>query len=181
MNPPPPGAPARPGRPAARLRLFGPRSALGLGLALAVLLADQASKIAVLRLVDFGVNGLVTVTPFMDLVVAWNTGVSYGLFPQGASGWWLLGLIKLVAAIGFTFWLARVRRGMEAVALGLLIGGALGNAIDRAAYGAVFDFVSLHAFGLHWYVFNIADVAIVAGVVLLLVDSFTGRAKAGAP
>ncbi|MCK0199033.1 signal peptidase II [Ancylobacter sp. 6x-1] len=164
-----------------RLRLFGPLSWFGLLVALAVLVADQATKIGVMRFVDFGPDGLVPVMPFMDLVVTWNTGISYGLFAQGADGWWVLGLFKLVAAIAFTFWLARVTRRVEALALGLLIGGALGNAIDRAAYGAVFDFVSLHAFGFHWYIFNIADVAIVAGVGVLLYDSFFGRAAKSPP
>ncbi len=99
------------------------------------------------------------ILPFMDFVYLWNTGISYGLFPQGDVGRWVLLAIKVVAAILFAAWLARTSRRREAVALGLLIGGALGNAVDRLVYGAVFDFISLHAFGFRWYVFNIADVA----------------------
>lgn len=159
-----------------RFPLAGPMTRYGAGFALAALVVDQASKLAVLHGVDFGDSGLVTVTPFLDFVRAWNTGISYGLFAQGANGWWLLGGVKVVAALLFWLWLARSTRRVEAAALGLLIGGALGNAIDRAAYGAVFDFVSLHAFGFYWYVFNLSDVAIVAGVGLLLYDSFRGGA-----
>lgn len=159
-----------------KLRLAGPLTLYGGLFALAALAIDQGTKLAVLHGVDFGETGKVTLTPFLDIVYAWNTGISYGLFAQGADGWWLLGGLKIVAAVVFWFWLARVDRRLEAAALGLLIGGALGNAIDRVAYGAVFDFVSLHAFGYYWYVFNLSDVAIVAGVGLLLYDSFFGDA-----
>jgi signal peptidase II len=159
-----------------KLSLVGPWSRYGGLIALAVLVIDQASKLAVLNLVDFGDDGLVRITAFLDFVRAWNTGISYGLFAQGADGWWLLGGLKIIAAVLFWLWLARVVRRVEAIALGLLIGGAIGNAIDRVAYGAVFDFVSLHAFGYNWYIFNLSDVAIVAGVGLLLYDSFRGGA-----
>ncbi len=159
-----------------KLRLAGPLTLYGGLFALAALAIDQATKLAVLHGVDFGETGKVALTPFLDIVYAWNTGISYGLFAQGVDGWWLLGGLKIVAAVVFWFWLARVDRRLEAAALGLLIGGALGNAIDRVAYGAVFDFVSLHAFGYYWYVFNLSDVAIVAGVGLLLYDSFFGDA-----
>lgn len=160
------------------LRLSGSLTRYGGLFALAALAIDQGSKLAVLHGVDFAPDGIVKVTPFLDLVWAWNTGISYGLFSLGAEGWWVLGGVKLVAAVLFWLWLARVDSRLEAAALGLLIGGALGNAIDRAAYGAVFDFVSLHAFGFYWYVFNLSDVAIVAGVGLLLYASFfSGAAK----
>lgn len=164
-----------------KLRLVGPLTLYGGAFALAALLIDQASKLSVLHGVDFGENGIVPVTPFLDIVWAWNTGISYGLFAQGADGWWILGGLKVIAAIVFWLWLARVDSRIEAAALGLLVGGALGNAIDRAAYGAVFDFVSLHAFGFYWYVFNLSDVAIVAGVGLLLYASFFGGAAKSPP
>jgi signal peptidase II len=163
------------------VKLIGPLTGFGISIASSVLVIDQCTKLFVLHTVDFGVDGLVRVTPFMDLVQTWNTGVSYGLFPQGVDGWWILGGLKLIAAIAFFVWLARVWRPIEAMALGLLIGGALGNAIDRALYGAVFDFVSLHAFGYRWYVFNVADIAIVVGVMLLLYDSMLGRAVKSPP
>lgn len=163
------------------LRLAGPYTLYGSLFALAALAIDQGSKLAVLHGVDFGPDGIVKVTPFLDIVWAWNTGISYGLFSLGAEGWWVLGGVKVAAALLFWLWLARTDNRPEAAALGLLIGGALGNAIDRAAYGAVFDFVSLHAFGFYWYVFNLSDVAIVAGVGVLLYASFFGSAAKSPP
>ena len=163
------------------LRLAGPFTLYGGAFALAALVADQASKLAVLHGVDFGPDGIVNAAPFLDIVWAWNTGISYGLFSLGAEGWWVLGGLKVAAALLFWLWLARIDNRLEAAALGLLIGGALGNAIDRAAYGAVFDFISLHAFGFYWYVFNLSDVAIVAGVGVLLYASFFGGAAKSPP
>ncbi len=160
-----------------------PSSLLRLGLIIAflVVVADQASKTAVLAWSQSWAGPLQPVTPFLDFAALWNTGISYGLFPQGEAGRWVLVGIKVVAAILFAVWLTRTRRGLEAVALGLLIGGAIGNAVDRVVYGAVFDFVSLHAFGYHWYVFNIADVAVVVGVGLLLYDTLFARASKSPP
>lgn len=158
-------------------------SALRLGLltAFASLVLDQASKTAVLHWSESWTRPVVTVTPFLDLVAIWNTGISYGLFPQGETGRWVLVAINAAAALLFAVWLARTQRGFEALALGLLIGGAIGNAVDRLVYGAVFDFISLHAFGLRWYVFNIADVAVVVGVALLLYDALFARASKTPP
>lgn len=160
-----------------------PRSLLRLGLLIAflVVLADQASKTAVLAWSTHWDGQLHTITPFLDFVALWNYGISYGLFPQGEQGRWVLVGIKVVAAILFAVWLARTSRRIDAVALGLLIGGAIGNAVDRVVYGAVFDFVSLHAFDYRWYVFNIADVAVVVGVGMLLYDTFLAHASKSPP
>jgi signal peptidase II len=104
--------------------------------------------------------------------------VSYGLFPQDSGiGRFGLILFALVASIALAAWLARITSPLAASAIGLVIGGALGNAIDRILYGAVADFFSFHAFGYQWYVFNIADTAIVAGVVGLLYESLFGGHK----
>jgi signal peptidase II len=158
-------------------KLVGPVSALGLTAAVVTLAADQASKWLVLRGLRLGSGDVLTVTPFFDLVLAMNRGISYGLLPQDSEfGRWILVMVNLAAAGFFVFWLRRVRSRLLAVTLGLLVGGALGNAIDRAAYGAVVDFISLHALGWRWYVFNIADAAIVAGVIGLLYDALSGRA-----
>jgi signal peptidase II len=154
-----------------RIKLLGPCSSFGLAVAVATLLADQASKLIVLRGLDLKLGNALFVTPFLDLVLTLNRGISYGLFPQDSEfGRWLLVALNLAAAAFFTFWIAGTSSRLVAVALGLLIGGALGNALDRAIYGAVVDFISLHAFGWRWYVFNLADSAIVAGVVGLLYD-----------
>lgn len=149
----------------------------GLLVALAVLVVDQATKSLVLAWAQAWPTQLHPVAPFLDFVALWNYGISYGLFPQGETGRWVLVAIKVVAALLFSIWLSRARGRLEAFALGLLIGGAIGNAVDRVVYGAVFDFISLHAFGYRWYVFNVADVAVVVGVGLLLYDAFFGRAS----
>jgi signal peptidase II len=157
---------------------WGPLSALGLGVAALTLLVDQAHKAWMLYVYDIGAKGVVTLAPFFDLVLVWNRGVSYGLFPQESSlGRWALILFAIAATLALAVWLARVVTPLPAVAIGLVIGGALGNAIDRILYGAVADFFSLHAFGYQWYVFNIADAAIVAGVVGLLYESLFGGHK----
>ena len=158
-------------------------SPLGLGVAAATALLDQAHKAWMLYVYDIGAKGVVTITPFFDLVLVWNQGISYGLLPQ-ASALGRFGLIvfAFAASLALAAWLARVTTPLGAVSIGLIIGGAIGNVIDRIAYGAVADFFSLHVFGFQWYVFNIADAAIVAGVVGLLYESlFRGNKKAGKP
>jgi signal peptidase II len=147
---------------------------------------DQAAKLWLLHVVDLGTRGIVTLTPFLDLVLTWNTGISYGLFRQeGPFGQWALLALKAIAVVLLWIWLSRTSSRLTAVSLGLIIGGAIGNAIDRFAYGAVADFVLLHlrtaSFSFNWYVFNLADVAIVAGVVGLLYDTVMDRGAAKAP
>jgi signal peptidase II len=166
-----------------RAWLWGPVSPLGLGIAAATVLLDQAHKTWMLYVYDIGAKGPVAVTSFFDLVLVWNQGISYGLLPQqSALGRWGLILFALFASVALAVWLARLDSRLAAASVGLIIGGAVGNAIDRILYGAVADFFSFHGFGYQWYVFNIADTAIVAGVVGLLYDSlFTGHKKAGNP
>ena len=157
---------------------FGPMSPLGLGIAALTLLIDQAHKAWMLYAYDIGSKGTVTLAPFFDLVLVWNQGVSYGLFPQESRlGRFGLILFALGVSIALAVWLARITSPLAASAIGLIIGGALGNAIDRILYGAVADFFSFHAFGYQWYVFNIADMAIVAGVAGLLYESLFGGHK----
>jgi signal peptidase II len=124
--------------------------------------------------------------PYVDLVLIWNTGISYGWFQQeGPFGQWALLALKAIAVALLWIWLARAGTRLSALALGLIIGGAAGNAIDRYAYGAVADFVLLHVetatWRFQWYVFNLADVAIVAGVLILLYESLRGDHAAKAP
>jgi len=163
--------------------LWGPYSPLGLIVAAVTLVADQANKLWLLHVYDIGAKGTVTLTPFFDLVLVWNRGISYGLFPQdSAAGRFGLIAFAILASLALVVWLARITTGLSAVAIGLIIGGGVGNLIDRIAYGAVADFYAFHAFGFEWYIFNIADVAIVAGVIGLLYDSlFGGHKKAGNP
>jgi signal peptidase II len=164
----------------------GAYTRFGLAVAGIVCALDQALKLWVIFWFDLPARGLVPVAPGFDLVMTWNTGISYGLFPQGSDGGrWLLIAVKIAAAILLTIWLTRARTRLTALALSLIIGGAIGNAIDRLAYGAVADFVLLHAtFGgsrVDWYVFNLADAAIVAGVIGLLYESLIGERAAKAP
>jgi signal peptidase II len=120
----------------------------------------------------------VALTPFLDVILVWNHGISYGLLQQHSDlGRWLLIGFALIVSFCLFLWLAQIGTRVAAISIGLIIGGALGNAIDRIAYGAVADFYSAHAFGYDWYVFNLADCAVVAGVVGLLYDSLLGDHK----
>jgi signal peptidase II len=166
--------------------LWGALTRFGLAVALAGAAVDQAVKLWLLFVFDLGGRGVVTLAPFLDLVLTWNTGISYGLFPQdGPVGQWVLLALKALAVALLWIWLARASSRLTALALGLIIGGALGNAVDRVAYGAVADFVLFHLttgqFSFKWYVFNVADVAIVAGVLGLLYESLWGDRAAKAP
>jgi signal peptidase II len=148
---------------------FGALTALG------VFVADQLSKLWILFVVRLEDTGPWQLLPFVEFVMVWNRGISYGLFQQSSNvGRWALVVLSIVAAIWLSSWLRRSVRRLEALGLGLIIGGALGNVIDRIAYGAVADFVHLHWGTFSWYVFNIADAAIVVGVAALLYDSIKG-------
>jgi signal peptidase II len=154
--------------------------------AVAALALDQASKLWLLFVFEIARRGAVQVTPFFDLVLAWNVGISFGWFQsESPAAQIILMVIKAVAVIVLAIWMARSRTLLATVALGLIIGGAIGNAIDRFAYGAVVDFALFHVqIGgkpFNWYVFNLADVAIVAGVAALLYDSLLGVPAAKAP
>ena len=154
--------------------------------AIATLIADQASKLWLLHVLDIAHHAPVTVTPFFDLVLAWNPGISFGWFQsETPAAQILLMVIKAAAVIALAIWMARSRTWLATVSLGLIIGGAIGNGIDRFAYGAVVDFALLHAeIGgktFNWYIFNLADVAIVAGVAALLYDSVVGTPAVKAP
>ncbi|MET7244534.1 signal peptidase II [Methylobacterium sp. EM32] len=143
----------------------------GLLVALVTLVLDQGTKLGLLFLADLPLREPVVLAPFAQLIVVWNRGVSYGLFQQdSALGRWVLVGVSLAATVALSVWMARAGSRWLAGSLGLIVGGAVGNAIDRAAYGAVFDFVHLHAGAWSWYVFNVADAGIVFGVVGLLYD-----------
>ena len=158
----------------------------GLIAAIVTLVLDQATKLWLLYGLDLGHLGAVRVTPFFDLVLEWNIGISFGWF-QYDNQLAQIGLmtVKALAVIALAIWMARSRTLLATLALGLIIGGAIGNAIDRLVYGAVVDFALFHVEirgnTFNWYVFNLADVAIVAGVIGLLYDSFLGVPAAKAP
>lgn len=174
--------PPWPTRAAGALALyFGKRQVrLGLGLALAVFVADQLTKALLLYgvgLAGFAPGEAIEVTPFFNLVMVWNEGVSFGLL-QAGSPWGKAVLVVFALGVAglLAVWLNNARRGILAAAIGSVIGGALGNVVDRLVYGAVADFFDVHVFGWHWYTFNVADTFIVLGVGLLIYDSLTGEA-----
>ena len=163
-----------------------PHLRAGVIAAIAALVADQGSKLWLLNVLDIAHRGAVKVTPFFDLELAWNVGISFGWL-QSESPIAQVGLmaVKVVAVIVLAIWMARSRTYLATVALGLIIGGAVGNGTDRFLHGAVVDFAHFHleisGIRYSWYVFNLADVAIVAGVAALLYDSFLGVPAAKAP
>ncbi len=149
---------------------------LGLILAFAVLVLDQATKHYMLFVLNLPIVGhipLVGLGPFgFDLTMVWNRGVTFGML-AGDSPWTQTALSLLALAIaGFLLrWMSRAENRLTALALGAVVGGAVGNVIDRFRFGAVADFFDAHAWGWHWYVFNPADAAIVLGVVALVGDA----------
>jgi signal peptidase II len=151
-----------------------PPARFGMWTAAAVFVIDQITKLWILFWVQLEDTGPWVLAPFLEFVMVWNRGISYGLFQQSTDlGRWLLVAASIVASVWLSFWLRRATRRFEAVSLALIIGGALGNVVDRIAYGAVADFV--HIFwgnSFSWYVFNVADAAIVVGVAGLLYDAF---------
>jgi signal peptidase II len=163
-------------------------TAVRLGVIAAVLAcaADQASKIYLLFVYHLPQHAPLRLGPLFDFVFVRNRGISYGLFQtQGELGQWLLLGFKVAAVIALCVWLLNAHDRLTALSLGLIVGGAIGNAIDRVAYGWVFDFVFFHirtaGWRFDWYVFNLADVAIVAGVIGLLYESLFGGRAAKAP
>ena len=136
-----------------------------------VLLADQASKWWVLEVLRLPERGQVVLLPFLNLTMVWNRGVTFGLLRQdGAWGPAILAAVALAVVVALGLWLRRAENGLVAAALGAVAGGAVGNVIDRLRFGAVVDFVHAHAWGWSWYVFNVADAAIVCGVAALVLD-----------
>jgi len=149
---------------------------LGIAVAIAILAADLATKLWVLYGLDLAFAGPIAVLPMLDLVLVWNRGISYGLLEQDTvAGRWLLVAVTAVATVALVGWMLRTRSRLTAASLGLVVGGAVGNGIDRIAYGAVVDFVYLHIGDFSWYVFNIADAAIVLGAAGLILEAFLRR------
>jgi signal peptidase II len=166
--------------------LWGRLSAFGLVVAVISCLVDQVSKYWLLYDFDLQSRSPYAFTPFIDLFLTFNTGISYGLFSQqGPLAQGALLAFKIAAVVFLWVWLARAASRLSALALGLIIGGAIGNALDRLHWPGVMDFVLFHidspGFTFRWYVFNLADVAIVAGVVGLLYESLLRGSAAKAP
>jgi signal peptidase II len=166
--------------------LWGRLTSLGLAVAAATAAIDQASKLWLLYVFDIGARMPVPLTSFLDIILVWNKGISYGLFQQESPlGQWILIAIKAAAVVLLWMWLARTPSRLTAVALGLITGGAIGNGIDPFLHEGVADFVLFHistqTIHFNWYVFNFADTAIVAGVAGLLYESVFWDRAAKAP
>jgi signal peptidase II len=152
------------------------RQALTFGFAIAavILVFDQITKWwIVARVMD--PPRTIEVTPFFNLVMVWNRGITFGLFGDAQWGRWAFALLALVIVAILISWLARTPFRLVAAAQGLVIGGAIGNVIDRVRWGAVADFLDFHVAGWHWPAFNVADSAIVIGVGILLLEALFGR------
>jgi signal peptidase II len=147
---------------------------LGLAVAVVVAAADQLVKwwaVPALAALPRGVE----VLPFFNLVLVWNRGVSFGLLGGAALPPWLLAAFAGLVSAGLTVWLARVDGRWPALGIGLIIGGALGNIIDRLRFGAVADFLDFHLGAYHWPAFNVADASISVGLAVLVIDSLLIR------
>ncbi len=147
---------------------------IGLGslAALLVLLADQASKAWMLYGLNLPEIGSIAILPVLNFTMVWNRGVTFGLLTSlGAASSWVLAAVAATVVLALFVWLRRAENRITAIAIGAIAGGAVGNVIDRLRFGAVVDFIHAHAFGYSWYVFNVADAAIVCGVAALLFDS----------
>jgi signal peptidase II len=161
--------------PRMKLRIWGPLAPLGLILAIMVFAVDQAHKWWMLQIFRIDERGAVKITAFLDLLLVWNKGVSYGLLNTQMQ--WIFIVLNLAICAILWVWMSGLNRPISAAAIGLVIGGALGNILDRLLYGAVADFFHLHWGSWSWYVFNLADLAIVAGVALLLYESLPRRSS----
>jgi len=159
----------------------------GLAMALLVLVADQASKWWILEVLQLERLRQVVLLPVLNLTMVWNYGVTFGLLTGfGEWGPLILAAVALAVVMALMVWLRRAETRMVAIAIGAIAGGAIGNVIDRFRFGAVVDFLHAHIetrWGdLSWYVFNVADAAIVCGVAALVVDSlWSPRGKAARP
>ncbi|HEY3909078.1 MAG TPA: signal peptidase II [Stellaceae bacterium] len=147
----------------------------GLAVAAAVVILDQLSKAAVLG--HFAGDAFVgeRITPFFNLVLVYNRGVSFGLFNAGAGSdvgfnALLFSLVAAVVVVGLVYWLRRVSSPLLSIAIGLIVGGAIGNVVDRIRLGAVVDFLDFHIALWHWPAFNFADSAICVGIAAMLLD-----------
>ena len=140
------------------------------------LVADQVSKELLLRYLLKAGAIVPVIDDFFRLVIVWNRGVSFGMLGgDRALPPWLLSAVAVAVCVGLFIWLRRTDRLLTGWGIGLVMGGAIGNVIDRARWGAVFDFADFYVGEWHWPAFNIADSAIVVGVGLMLIDSLIGE------
>jgi signal peptidase II len=142
--------------------------------AVVIVAADQASKWWIVeRLMQ--PPKIVPLTPFLDIVLVWNRGITFGLFNRGGAAQPIVfTALAIVIAAGLLVWLKGVRQGWVAVAIGAILGGAIGNVLDRLRFGGVVDFIDFHVAGWHWWAFNVADSAICVAVVAVAIEALFG-------
>ena len=157
---------------AARARASLTSSSLGLALLWFVL--DQATKWWIL---EYGISPdqPIRITPFFNLTLGWNKGISFGVLGAGQLPPWTLAALAALIAGALIIWLSRTHDRLIATGLAFIIGGALGNGLDRLRQGAVTDFIDFHLVNWHWPAFNIADVGVVCGAALLILETFIRR------
>lgn len=147
----------------------------GLGMLFLIFLLDQISKYCILNIVNLPQKGSVPVLPFFNFTMVWNRAITFGMLGQfGSWGSVIFSVSAFVIAASLFIWMIRARKIWVIMSLGAIVGGALGNILDRLRFGAVVDFIHFHVAGWSWYVFNVADSAIVCGVIILLMDAFFG-------
>ena len=145
-------------------------------LILSIIALDQVTKLAILGIDVVDIYPEMEITSFLNLVLVQNKGISFGLFSRYEVGW-LISILTIGIVVVLFIWMRKLERGILALPFSLIIGGAIGNLIDRLNYGFVVDFIDFHFFGWHWPAFNIADSAITVGVIFLLIASFSNNFK----
>tara|TARA_B100001146_G_scaffold78666_1_gene69818 strand:+ start:4960 stop:5454 length:495 start_codon:yes stop_codon:yes gene_type:complete len=145
-------------------------------LILSIVALDQVTKLAILGRDVVDIYPEMEITSFLNLVLVQNKGISFGLFSRYEVGW-LISILTIGIVVVLFIWMRKLERAILALPFSLIIGGAIGNLIDRLNYGFVVDFIDFHFFGWHWPAFNIADSAITVGVIFLLIASFSNNFK----
>ena len=145
-------------------------------LILSIIALDQVTKLAILGRDVVDIYPEMEITSFLNLVLVQNKGISFGLFSRYEIGW-LISILTIGIVVVLFIWMRKLERAILALPFSLIIGGAIGNLIDRLNYGFVVDFIDFHFFGWHWPAFNIADSAITVGVIFLLIASFSNNFK----
>jgi len=150
---------------------------LGLGISIAVIILDQLSKYFVLYHF-LGLNSYIPFGEYFNIVRAWNTGVSFSMFNSyGNLGAWLLSFLAIAIVLALFYWLRKEQNKIIQLALGMIMGGAIGNVIDRIRFGAVFDFLDVHIGEAHWPAFNIADSFICIGAAIVIAHAIFSKIK----
>ncbi len=156
------------------------RRVAGYALALAVLAADQGTKYWVLHGLHLQDGHFLVLLPVLNFVLVWNHGVTFGLLNgPGAFNWIVLATIALAVVTVLGGWLWRTDKTFNVLAIGAIMGGAVGNVVDRLRFGAVVDFIQAHLGAYSFYVFNVGDSAIVCGVIALMAESLLRRDTGG--